>query len=175
MQLIDNRAQTDLVGVMDVVVAEDEGDVGSGIRLSGRVDADDRSGVSFINYYFFAIDYPENSSSVSHWKVFSVYFAYPRSWSQLVLFQNQGDQIGRILTILATNQRRNLVCCMYLMCSEGFCWRCLGLKNWALMKIFWHIFVLATVLATFSKNWENFSKSSGHPVQNLIYAIFSLN
>jgi hypothetical protein len=31
------------------------------------------------------------------------------------------------------------------------------------MKIFWHIFVLATVLATFSKNWENFSKSSGHP------------
>jgi hypothetical protein len=79
MQLIDNRAQTDLVGVMDVVVAEDEGDVGSGIRLSGRVDADDRSGVSFINYYFFAIDYPENSSSVSHWKVFSVYFAYPRS------------------------------------------------------------------------------------------------
>ncbi len=32
------------------------------------------------------------------------------------------------------------------------------------MKIFWHIFVLATVLDTFSKNWENFSKSSGHPV-----------
>jgi hypothetical protein len=31
------------------------------------------------------------------------------------------------------------------------------------MKIFWHIFVLATVLASFSKNWENFSKSSGHP------------
>jgi hypothetical protein len=55
MQLTDNRAQTDLVGVMDVVVAEDEGDVGSGIRLPGRVDADDRSGVSFINYFSLAL------------------------------------------------------------------------------------------------------------------------
>jgi hypothetical protein len=32
------------------------------------------------------------------------------------------------------------------------------------MKIFWHIFVLAIALATFSKTWANFSKSSGHPV-----------
>jgi hypothetical protein len=31
------------------------------------------------------------------------------------------------------------------------------------MKIFWHIFVLATVLATFSKVWANFSASSGPP------------
>jgi hypothetical protein len=31
------------------------------------------------------------------------------------------------------------------------------------MKIFWNIFVSATVLATFSKFWANFSKSSGHP------------
>jgi hypothetical protein len=33
------------------------------------------------------------------------------------------------------------------------------------MKIFWHIFVLATVLATFSKIWANFSKSSGRPAR----------
>jgi hypothetical protein len=31
------------------------------------------------------------------------------------------------------------------------------------MKIFWNIFVSETVLATFSKFWANFSKSSGHP------------
>jgi hypothetical protein len=35
------------------------------------------------------------------------------------------------------------------------------------MKIFGPIFILATVLATFSKIWANFSESSGHPVPAL--------